>query len=157
VSRSQRDYERAGLAWALAAGLAVPLLPAYLATALVRRFSVDYFDSVVAAVFGLAGLAGGIVSGYLSPKGWLLSGCLLAVLQSAAIVIGGLANAAMGGYTAYFFSPYTLVTLLCPAACGALLGSSFGELVARRELQKGRAKDDSKAGDEGGIDAQGVS
>ena len=46
----RRSKATAPFAWALLAGLAVPVLPTYLAVSLVRRFAVDYFDSVMASV-----------------------------------------------------------------------------------------------------------
>jgi sugar phosphate permease len=124
--------------WALLAGIAVPILPTYLAVALVRRFSVDYLDSVIGAVFGLAGLLGGIVCGYLSDRHWLVSGLAITGLQCATIMIGNLANSHLAGDSTYAFTAGTLATLLPAVAAGAVLGASFGELVGKREAARGK-------------------
>lgn len=109
------------------------MLPTYLALSLVRRFAVDYFDSVTAAIFGLAGLTGGTVCGYLSRSHWLAAGVAMAGVQCAAIILGNIANGAVAGDSTYVFTGGTLATLLPIVAAGAVLGASFGELVAKRE------------------------
>ena len=117
----------------LIAGLSAPLLPLWALAYGIRYEGVDHVSYVAYAVFGLGGLLGGSVAGYLADSDAALYGAAVGALACALILIGTFVNAMVSPASVLYVNADSLLWTCAVTLGMAILGSKFGEQRARHE------------------------